>query len=82
MNLGNAVTNLTNYLQCSFTDQLRGKAVKSKGSSRNAPRKTRPKHRGWKQQDGSIVPANKILVTQRTLRFHPGLNVRFVEFVF
>lgn len=27
-------------------------------------------------QDGHIVPAGKILATQRTTRFHPGLNVR------
>lgn len=59
-----------------FSDQIRGKKVKAKGAVRNAPRKTRPKHRGWKEQDGSIVSENKILATQRQLRWHPGLNVR------
>lgn len=57
-------------------DQIRGKKVKAKGSTRNAPRHTRPKHRGWKVQDGSYVSENKVLVMQRELRFHPGLNVK------
>lgn len=56
-------------------NQIRGKKVKTKGSTRNAPRHTRPKHRGWKVQDGCYVSANKILATQMNLRFHPGLNV-------
>lgn len=58
-----------------FTDQIRGKQKKAVGSTRNAPRNTTPKHRGWKVQDGAWVPAHKILATQRKLRFHPGLNV-------
>lgn len=58
-------------------DQIRGKKVKAKGSTRNAPRNTRPKHRGWKVLDGCYVSENKILVTQRELRFHPGLNVNY-----
>lgn len=58
-------------------DQIRGKKVKAKGSTRNAPRNIRPKHRGWKVQDGAHVSTNKILATQLTLRFHPGLNVGF-----
>lgn len=56
-------------------DQVRGKKVKAKGSTRNVPKHSRPKHRGWKVQDGCYVSENKILVTQRDLRFHPGLNV-------
>lgn len=36
----------------------------------------RPKHRGWKRQEGHFVTEGTILVLQRTLRFHPGLNVR------
>lgn len=56
-------------------DQIRGKKVKAKGSTRNAPRNTRPKHRGWKVQDGHYVSERKILATQLNLRFHPGLNV-------
>ncbi|KDR17653.1 hypothetical protein L798_08360, partial [Zootermopsis nevadensis] len=46
-------------------------------SSRNRKRHGRPKHRGWRVQDGSFVQAGTILATQRTLRFHPGLNVGF-----
>ena len=46
-------------------------------SSRNRWNHGRPKHRGWKVQDGGFVIAGKILVRQRTLRFHPGLNVGF-----
>lgn len=60
----------------SILDQVRGKKVKAKGSTRNAPKNSNPKHRGWKQQDGSTVSAHKILATQRNLRWHPGLNVR------
>jgi large subunit ribosomal protein L27 len=47
------------------------------GSSRNRWNHGRPKHRGWKYQDGSFVQVGTILATQRTLRFHPGLNVGF-----
>ncbi|KAJ8948737.1 hypothetical protein NQ318_017906 [Aromia moschata] len=42
---------------------------------KNSSPKVRPKHRGWKVQDGHQVQAGYILVTQRNLRFHPGLNV-------
>lgn len=55
--------------------QVRGKAKKTAGSSRNDPKHPRPKHRGWKRQDGYIVSKGTMLVTQRTPRFHPGLNV-------
>ncbi|XP_060534856.1 large ribosomal subunit protein bL27 [Cylas formicarius] len=54
---------------------VRQASKKTSGSTRNTIHKTRPKHRGWKAQDGHEVPAGKILVTQRNLRFHPGLNV-------
>ncbi|XP_012231675.1 large ribosomal subunit protein bL27m [Linepithema humile] len=46
-------------------------------STRNKKGHPRPKHRGWKIQDGKYAQAGMILVTQRTLRFHPGLNVGF-----
>lgn len=46
-------------------------------STRNRWNHGRPKHRGWKYLDGSFVQAGTILATQRTLRFHPGLNVGF-----
>ncbi|KAG5867623.1 hypothetical protein JTB14_037629 [Gonioctena quinquepunctata] len=48
---------------------------KAKGSTKNTSPKVRPKHRGWKVQDGHLVDAGHILVLQRNLRFHPGLNV-------
>lgn len=66
----------TDFMFESISDQVRGKKVKAKGSTRNPPRNSNPKHRGWKQQDGSTVSAHKILATQRQLRWHPGLNVR------
>lgn len=59
-----------------ISDQIRGKAVKSKGHSRNPPKNKNPKRRGIKAGDGSYVPENSVLVTQFTLKFHPGLNVR------
>ncbi|XP_011310051.1 39S ribosomal protein L27, mitochondrial [Fopius arisanus] len=58
-------------------------------SVRNAAKKTgtttqnrggncrRPKHRGWKVQDGHYVQAGHILATQLRPRFHPGLHVGF-----
>lgn len=50
--------------------------MKAKGNTKNTPLHGKPKHRGWKVQDGHCVSVNKILATQRNLRFHPGLNVR------
>lgn len=55
--------------------------MKAKGSTRNAPRNTRPKHRGWKENDGSHVTEHKILATQLELRYHPGLNVNMMIFL-
>ncbi|XP_031632214.1 uncharacterized protein LOC116346354 [Contarinia nasturtii] len=63
--------------QSFILNQVRGKKVKAKGSTRNRPINTRPKHRGWKVNDGAYVSENKILVLQRNLRYHPGLNVGF-----
>ncbi|XP_015117668.1 39S ribosomal protein L27, mitochondrial [Diachasma alloeum] len=37
----------------------------------------KPKHRGWKVQDGHYVQAGHILATQMNTRFHPGLHVGF-----
>lgn len=68
---------MTNFRCHSLLDQIRGKKVKTKGSTRNPPRNPKPKHRGWKHNDGHIVTERRILVTQRDLRYHPGLNVRF-----
>lgn len=36
----------------------------------------RPKHRGWKRQNGSWVSQGTILALQTKPRFFPGLNVR------
>ncbi|XP_052889665.1 50S ribosomal protein L27 [Anopheles moucheti] len=60
-----------------FLTIVRNASKKTGGSSRNPPKHPRPKHRGWKVQDGHHVSAGTILVTQRTTRFHPGLNVGF-----
>jgi len=54
---------------------VRHASKKSSASTRNKGGHSRPKHRGWKVQDGTIVQAGRLLVTQRKTRFHPGLNV-------
>ncbi|XP_015833424.2 beta-parvin isoform X2 [Tribolium castaneum] len=56
---------------------VRFASKKTGGSTQNTHTKVRPKHRGWKVQDGHRVEAGSILATQRNLRFHPGLNVGF-----
>ncbi|XP_014247693.1 uncharacterized protein LOC106665638 [Cimex lectularius] len=48
---------------------------KAGGSSKNKKGKPRPKHRRIRYQDGRYVQKGTMLVTQNTLRFHPGLNV-------
>ncbi|KAL3269413.1 hypothetical protein HHI36_008483 [Cryptolaemus montrouzieri] len=53
----------------------RNASKKTGGSTRNSSPKVKPKHRGWKRQDGHEVQSGTILVLQRNLRFHPGLNV-------
>ena len=58
-----------------LVNSVRFASKKTSGSTRNTSPKSRPKHRGWKVQDGHSVTAGTILVTQRHLRFHPGLNV-------
>ncbi|KAL0118433.1 hypothetical protein PUN28_009236 [Cardiocondyla obscurior] len=56
---------------------VRHASKKASTSTRNKGGDSRPKHRGWKVQDGTEVHAGKLLVTQRKTRFHPGLNVGF-----
>ncbi|CAD7092842.1 unnamed protein product [Hermetia illucens] len=56
---------------------IRNASKKTGGSTRNPKGHARPKHRGWKVQDGHDVSAGTILATQLTPRFHPGLNVGF-----
>lgn len=55
----------------------RNASKKTGGSTQNTNCKVKPKHRGWKVQDGHFVQAGHMLATQRTTRFHPGLNVGF-----
>ncbi|XP_049865427.1 50S ribosomal protein L27 [Pectinophora gossypiella] len=56
---------------------VRYASKKTGGSTKNTNCKTKPKHRGWKVQDGHNVQAGKMLATQNSTRFHPGLNVGF-----
>ncbi|VEN35085.1 unnamed protein product [Callosobruchus maculatus] len=72
----NLVTPRTNFLAAAQWIQkgVRYASKKTGGSTKNTSTKVRPKHRGWKVQDGCEVSAGTILVLQRNLRFHPGLN--------
>ncbi|XP_026748181.1 50S ribosomal protein L27 [Galleria mellonella] len=56
---------------------VRNASKKTGGSTKNTSCKVKPKRRGWKVQDGHFVEAGHMLATQRTTRFHPGLNVGF-----
>ncbi|XP_024882321.1 39S ribosomal protein L27, mitochondrial [Temnothorax curvispinosus] len=58
---------------------VRHASKKASTSTSNKGGHPRPKHRGWKIQDGGTVHAGMILVKQRTTRFHPGLNVGFAR---
>ncbi|XP_065162348.1 large ribosomal subunit protein bL27 [Atheta coriaria] len=55
----------------------RNASKKAGGSTRNTSPKTKAKHRGLKRNEGHTVTEGTILVLQRQLRFHPGLNVGF-----
>ncbi|KAF4516382.1 hypothetical protein B566_EDAN008505 [Ephemera danica] len=59
------------YAACRYASKKTG------GSTRNKKGSCRPKHRGLKVNEGIWVSAGSILVLQRHLRFHPGLNVGF-----
>lgn len=54
---------------------VRYASKKASSSTRIKPGHPRPKHRGWKVQDGHNVHRGHILATQLKARFHPGLNV-------
>ncbi|KAK9301563.1 hypothetical protein QLX08_006117 [Tetragonisca angustula] len=56
---------------------VRYASKKASSSTRNKPCNVRPKHRGWRVQDGAFVGESTILATQLTARFHPGLYVGF-----
>ncbi|XP_055617959.1 39S ribosomal protein L27, mitochondrial [Toxorhynchites rutilus septentrionalis] len=74
----NCFINAENFVRSSpFIASIRHASKKTGGSTRNPVSHGRPKHRGWKVQDGHYVSAGTILATQRTPRFHPGLNVGF-----
>ncbi|KAJ0179225.1 hypothetical protein K1T71_004937 [Dendrolimus kikuchii] len=62
---------------CVLKEFVRHASKKTGGSTQNTSTKVKPKHRGWKVQDGHYVQAGHMLATQRTTRFHPGLNVGF-----
>ncbi|XP_071451324.1 large ribosomal subunit protein bL27m [Hetaerina americana] len=57
------------------TISVRFASKKTGGSTRYQKVKRRPKHRGWRVQDGEVVTPGTILAVQHHLRFHPGLNV-------
>ncbi|KAB0792364.1 hypothetical protein PPYR_14323 [Photinus pyralis] len=59
----------------SLWNVLRWASKKTSGSTRTAKKSGIKKHRGWKRQDGEWVESGTLLVTQLSLRFHPGLNV-------
>ncbi|XP_054003895.1 39S ribosomal protein L27, mitochondrial [Hylaeus anthracinus] len=54
---------------------VRYASKKASSSTRIKPGHPRPKHRGWKVQDGHLVKERQLLATQLTPRFHPGLYV-------
>lgn len=60
---------------------VRYASKKASSSTRIKPGHPRPKHRGWKVQDGHYVQAGRILATQLKPRFHPGLNVNVYHYV-
>ncbi|XP_066250171.1 large ribosomal subunit protein bL27 [Euwallacea similis] len=74
-NLLNIPQNVLQNTRSMLVNITRNASKKQSGSTRNSHPKVRPKHRGWKVQDGCIVTSGTLLATQRQLRFHPGLNV-------
>lgn len=61
---------------------MRYASKKASSSTRNAPIRTKPKHRGWRVQDGHYVKESTILATQLKPRFHPGLYVSIIVILF
>lgn len=60
---------------------MRNASKKASGSTKNPKGHAKPKHRGWRVQDGHTVSAGTILATQLTTRFHPGLNVMIFSII-
>lgn len=54
---------------------IRSASKKASTSTRNSGDHRKPKHRGWRVQDGEVVKRSTILATQLKPRFHPGLFV-------
>ncbi|PSN36511.1 39S ribosomal protein L27 [Blattella germanica] len=80
LQLLNRLCNFSIYKQLPVNTEItavRWASKKAGTSSRNTKGHGRPKHRGWRVQDGHYVQAGTILAVQRTLRFHPGMNVGF-----
>lgn len=64
-----------------LTACVRYASKKSSTSTRNKPDHRRPKHRGWRVQDGHYVKEGTILAVQLKPRFHPGLYVSLIVFL-
>ncbi|XP_031846039.1 mitochondrial ribosomal protein L27 isoform X2 [Nomia melanderi] len=75
--LSNTLQNAKPFINNTITNLvcMRYASKKASGSTRNKPCHTRPKHRGWRVQDGWYVQKGCILATQLKPRFHPGLYV-------
>lgn len=82
--IGNFTVVLDRYLLASFLIYLnilfsvfgiRFASKKTGGSTKNRKEQPRPKHRRIHINDGVFVQKGNILVRQRNLRFHAGLNV-------
>lgn len=69
-NSKSVVGSTTSNLVC-----IRLASKKASSSTRNSSGNRRPKHRGWRVQDGEFVKKSTILATQLRPRFHPGLYV-------
>ncbi|XP_033329782.2 mitochondrial ribosomal protein L27 [Megalopta genalis] len=75
--LSNGLQNTKSFVIPSTTNLacVRYASKKSSGSTRIKPGHPKPKHRGWKVQDGWSVQKGQLLATQLRPRFHPGLYV-------
>lgn len=70
---------MNDYCLCVILDVVRNASKKTGTSTRNKKGHPRPKHRGWKVQDGHYVSQGTLLATQLRPRFHPGLNVGSID---
>ncbi|GAB0093122.1 Ribosomal protein L27 [Sergentomyia squamirostris] len=63
---------IQNLVPVRFASKKTGTSTRNQGKGNS-----KPKHRGWKRQDGQLVTKGTLLALQRKTRFHPGLNVGF-----